>query len=356
MPVRVLASVGLVTCLGAFCVAESLETQSNPVSNGAIQVAEGDADRSDWEGIPWYEFDDDFAQFYPVDIDQVQIAHDANNVYFHIQTLEWDVDEAWRVGTYLDTDRDPTTGYTGNFLPVGADHFLEDALAFEFNAATQADWGWAESGSTQRDQSSMLDVELAVPRSAIGNTAEFDFILFANNFCCDFQMPDDIYPNEPGGVFTYELGEVSVDPGDFNGDGQLGAADIDALAADVAQMLNTPAYDLTGDGATTLLDIDAWLEIKGTLNGDADLSGDVQFSDFVILSENFAQAGAWSGGDFDGDGNVQFSDFVILSDNFGKSAAVAAIVPEPTACLPLIVGTLFMLAARRSNRRQAFTE
>jgi hypothetical protein len=311
-------AVGLVVILGRFTSAESLETQSNPVANGAINVATDDADRSDWEGIPWYEFDDDFEEFYPVDIDRVQIAHDATNVYFHIQALEWDVEESWRIGTYLDTDRDPTTGYTGNFLPVGADHFLEDALASEFSAATQAEWVWTETGEVARDQSSMLDVELAVPRSAIGNTTEFDFILFANNFCCDFQTPDDIYPNEFGGVFTYELGEVIAEPGDFNADGQLDALDIDALSTDVAQMLNTPAFDLTGDSTTTLLDIEAWLELNGTVNGDADLSGDVVFSDFLILSSGFGQSSAWSGGDFDGDGSVQFSDFLILSGNFGQ--------------------------------------
>ncbi len=336
-PIRVATTVGLIAFLQTCCIAESLETQSNPVSNGMIQVAPDDADRSDWEGIPWYEFDDDFVEFYPVDIDRVQMAHDASNLYIHLQALEWDVDEIWRIGTYLDTDQDTTTGYTGNFLPVGADHFLEDALAFEFDAATQADWGWAESGNVVRDQSSMLDVELAIPRSAIGNPTEFDFILFANNFCCDFQMADDIYPNEPGGVFTYELGEVAVDPGDRNGDGILDAADLACVG--------------------TIEERDVVLAALNTLPGDLDGNGDVAFADFLSLSANFGMdLPSYTDGNIDLAGGVEFADFLILSANFGQSGPVAASVPEPAACFSMLLGVLFTVAARRSIRQHVFTK
>ena len=67
------------------------------------------------------------------------------------------------------------------------------------------------------------------------------------------------------------------------------------------------------------------------LNGGANFDGEVQFSDFLILSDNFGQVdGSWSAGDFDSDGLVGFRDFVILSNNFGKSAPIAASVPEPS--------------------------
>ena len=69
-----------------------------------------------------------------------------------------------------------------------------------------------------------------------------------------------------------------------------------------------------------------------SLRGDADGDGEVQFSDFVILSENFGTSGEYTGGDFDKDGQVQFSDFVILAENFGLiGGAEAAAVPEPSA-------------------------
>jgi hypothetical protein len=57
------------------------------------------------------------------------------------------------------------------------------------------------------------------------------------------------------------------------------------------------------------------------LPGDIDGDGQVQFSDFVILSNNFnQQVPPGTSGDLDGDGLVQFSDFVILSNNFGQTA------------------------------------
>ena len=308
---------------------ESLETQSNPVDDGAITVAAEDPDRSDWDDIPGFEPDDDFSDFYPVDIDRVQMAHDSTHLYVRMEALEWDVDEIWRVGTYIDTDHDIATGYTGNFLPLGADHFLEDALAFKFAAATQEEWAWEQTGETVRDQTNMLDVELAISRLDIGNPPSFDFILFANNFCCDFQMPDDIYPSEPGSVFTYELGEVVVEPvvGDCNGDGSLDADDLTCVS-DIAER-------------------DAVLESLGSLPGDLDGNGSVEFADFLVLSGNFgSDLTAYTEGNIDLMDGIAFADFLILSSNFGQTAGVAA-VPEPTASLPLLFAAcLAMLATR----------
>lgn len=314
-------------------LAESLETHSNQVASGAIAVATDDPDRSDWDDVLAYELDDDFSDFYPVDIDQVQMAHDSSHLYIRIQALEWDVEESWRVGMYFDTDQDFTTGYTGNFLAVGADHFLEDALAFEFNAATQADWGWAQTGETVRNQSSdMLDVEIAVSRLDIGNPAAFDFILFANNFCCDFQMPDDIYPNEPGGVFTYEFGGTVTEPvaGDCNGDGSIDALDLACV--------------------TSVSDRDIVLETLGALPGDLDGNGSVEFADFLVLSANFGtELTSYTDGNIDLTDGIAFADFLVLSSNFGQTAGATA-VPEPSGTWWLLSVGMAWIVTRRSRK------
>lgn len=311
---------------------ESLETHSNEVADGTIFVAADDPDRSDWDHVLGFEPDDDFSDFYPVDIDQVQMAHDSTHLYIRIQALEWDVEEIWRIGTYIDTDQDITTGYTGDFLPVGADHFLEDALAFEFSAETQTDWEWTQTGETVRHQTAdMLDVEIAVSRLDIGNPTEFDFILFANNFCCDFQMPDDIYPSEPGGVFTYEFGEAVVEPvaGDCNGDGSIDAADLACVSS--------------------VSDRDVILEGLGTLPGDLDGNGSVEFSDFLVLSANFASdLTSYADGNIDLTDGIAFADFLILSANFGQSFG-AVPVPEPASWQFVFVSGLAFLPARRNR-------
>ena len=52
--------------------------------------------------------------------------------------------------------------------------------------------------------------------------------------------------------------------------------------------------------------------------GDADMDGQVSFSDFLILSAHFGMSDAdHEDGDFTGDGTVDFDDFLILADHFG---------------------------------------
>ena len=85
------------------------------------------------------------------------------------------------------------------------------------------------------------------------------------------------------------------------------------------------------------------------VDGDANLDNDVNFADFLILSENFGQDGAWREGDFDGDGTVRFPDFLALSANFGNTAAngSAAAVPEPTAASLALFGLLGLIGFRK---------
>ena len=51
---------------------------------------------------------------------------------------------------------------------------------------------------------------------------------------------------------------------------------------------------------------------------------------FCGLSANFGESGGWAAGDFDCSGDVVFSDFLLLSGNFGAEAAQTAAVPEPS--------------------------
>ncbi|MFW6154617.1 MAG: dockerin type I domain-containing protein [Planctomycetota bacterium] len=56
-----------------------------------------------------------------------------------------------------------------------------------------------------------------------------------------------------------------------------------------------------------------------SLPGDADLDGEVDLDDFVILKNHFGQGNAaWTQGDFNTDGLVNLDDFVILKNNFGR--------------------------------------
>ena len=95
-----------------------------------------------------------------------------------------------------------------------------------------------------------------------------------------------------------------------------------------------------------------WTIYEATWNvyadGDANLDDEVNFADFLVLSENFGQDGAWREGDFDGDGTVGFPDFLALAENFGRSVpSAAAAVPEPTGMLMAAFGILGLIGFRR---------
>ncbi|MDB5328743.1 MAG: autotransporter [Phycisphaerales bacterium] len=104
--------------------------------------------------------------------------------------------------------------------------------------------------------------------------------------------------------------------------------------------------------------------LRITLPGDADLNGTVDFNDFLVLQNNFGQAGTrFDQGNFNYDGQTDFNDFLALQNSFGQSitgvpvtvtrAQVAAMtafaqsVPEP-ASLGLIGFGAAALLRRRS--------
>ncbi|MGF1633490.1 MAG: hypothetical protein ACFCVE_06530 [Phycisphaerae bacterium] len=145
--------------------------------------------------------------------------------------------------------------------------------------------------------------------------------------------------------------------GDNNGDGLVTAEDIDALAAAAAgsDALEKERLDLTGDDDvvfSTAAGSDASVLVRtllGTEFGDADLDGDVDFSDFNTVLGNFGVSGptiGWASGNFDGDNDVDFNDFNTLLGNFGfvpVSAPVTLFSAQP------VVKTDSLVASRNDN-------
>lgn len=153
------------------------------------------------------------------------------------------------------------------------------------------------------------------------------------------------------------IADFEPEIGDADGDGEFTATDIDMVFASARDLsLDSCHYDLTGDGRVWRDDVELLLERAGTLFGDADLNGEVDFSDFLAVSRSFGSPDkGWADGDFDGDREVTFGDFLIVSQNFGRifepqaalSTSVTAI-PEPGGLHLVGVGlTLFLLARRR---------
>ena len=151
--------------------------------------------------------------------------------------------------------------------------------------------------------------------------------------------------------FDALLALASSTLGDFNSDGLLTVEDIDLLSEAVAANANQASFDLTEDGFVDEADRKTWIaELAETYSGDTNLDGNVDFSDFLVLSSSFGMPGGWAEGDFDGNGDVQFPDFLALASNFGKEATGAVSIPEPATdvlAYAMLLATLLM--RRRSG-------
>jgi hypothetical protein len=151
--------------------------------------------------------------------------------------------------------------------------------------------------------------------------------------------------------------------GDFDSDGDLDLDDWDKLINTSHQ---SPVYssrlDLDAGGSINQRDGFIWWQLSPLIQGDVNLDGAVDFTDFLVLSDNFQTERpdrtkppkTYSQGDLNGNGAVQFSDFTILASNYGTTvASQAASVPEPSLSLAIMLPQLLVsLLVLRSHPRR----
>lgn len=139
--------------------------------------------------------------------------------------------------------------------------------------------------------------------------------------------------------------------GDFDGDGQLTAVDIDLLSDEVLTGNNSPAFDLNSDALVDQEDRRVWVdELKLTWFGDSNLDGEFNSTDFVVVftageyEDDVDGNSGWASGDWNGDKDFNSTDFVSAFSaggyEAGPRAAAVAAVPEPSSVVLLIMGLL----------------
>lgn len=180
-----------------------------------------------------------------------------------------------------------------------------------------------------------------------------------------------IYPTEGTGQWFFEsiegFEEEAVDlelvfdvggiRGDFNSDGKLDAADVDSLVEQINGAKDA-SFDVSGDGAVDVADLNVWIkDIQGTWIGDANLDGEFNSTDFVVVfgageyEDATAGNSTWEEGDWNGDGDFNSSDFVAAFSDGGYEKGPVAAVPEPQAPTLLVAGMIALTITRK--RRSA---
>jgi hypothetical protein len=152
--------------------------------------------------------------------------------------------------------------------------------------------------------------------------------------------------------------------GDFNGDHQVNAGDIDLLFGALRSaaapgdgfraaeaVMTSLTYDLTGDFTVDRSDADYLIShVLGTAYGDADLNGRIDMRDLLQVRNHLTAAGGWTTGDFDGNGLVNRADLSALVSNFGFQAAASSASASAAA---IVVRTSPRAASQVAARRVA---
>ncbi|MFC1757651.1 DNRLRE domain-containing protein [Planctomycetota bacterium] len=166
--------------------------------------------------------------------------------------------------------------------------------------------------------------------------------------------------NRPTLAIEFTLGGLA---GDFDGNGLLDAADIDALTAEVIVGSSQASFDVTGDGIVDQADRAEWVSnLRNTFLGDSNLDGEFGSADLVVVfqgntyEDDIPGNSTWETGDWNGDGDFDTSDLVAAFSEGayenGPQPAIAT-VPEPTTTVTVLTALAAACLMGRRNRSVA---
>jgi hypothetical protein len=168
----------------------------------------------------------------------------------------------------------------------------------------------------------------------------------------EWKYIEGLYEGNPEGTILGPGPVLNGRLGDFDGDGDIDADDIDALGAAIQAGSTDTEFDMDGDGdvdaddfnmhVTTLVDT-ALGEGTGTAFGDFNLDGLVGILDLGLLGDGYNSTNGWANGDANGDGTIGILDLGLLGDNYGYDGSA---IPEPATMSLLGLGAVALLRRR----------
>lgn len=231
----------------------------------------------------------------------------------------------------------------------------------EDESETETEWELLEGGK-------MKAAEAEVPERGKSVIRRYEFYEYSGPYDEEHE-PISIFLDEemnepPAGelgafiaanMVAANLGELP-NLGDFDGNGVLDIADLDALGQSVRAGDNDLLYDVNGDMAVDAIDYQLWVtDLRRSWMGDANLDGEFNSEDLVTVfqagqyEDGLAANSSWVTGDWNADAEFDTADLILAFQDggygSGDRAAVAA-VPEPS-----VWGTLAVLAATAASCR-----
>jgi hypothetical protein len=267
--------------------------------------------------------------------------------------IEFDFGQSYTFSEIVMTDRVTSGG--PNFVWFGG---LFDHNTF-YNYIFSTDPNFTNGNGTTDDI--LVEVEVEIPELSPVPEEEIAMLQTTTtipNISARYLRWEVVETNgrNPGANDFEFKGRSSVVNGDFNGDGDLSAADIDALTTEVKAGTNMPRFDVTGDGRVDAADRTQWVNVLAkTYFGDSNLDGEFNSADFVVVftageyEDAVAGNSTWAEGDWNGNMEFESGDFVeaFTAGGYEKGPRpAAAAVPEPAACTLALIGLGAMLLRR----------
>ena len=247
---------------------------------------------------------------------------------------------------------DPDPGNNANFMDPWWDYTIGGTVwrteVGEFENSASGYGTFDQTGNVSEFTESAYDANRRVRRGG-------DYYIDASGMDSGVRRYD--LPTASSFAFGFRiasLGGASV-LGDFDGDGDVDADDVDILCANMGGDLDP--YDLNSDGVVdeddmifhveTLVEWDNGVTNGvGTYQGDFNLDGVVNATDLQIMQGSFGSSGVgFAAGNANCDTVVNATDLQILQGVFGSAAAA---VPEPLTVGLLAVGGMAVLRRQKS--------
>ncbi|MBU0678574.1 MAG: hypothetical protein KJ626_10700 [Verrucomicrobia bacterium] len=160
-------------CLLAVCTVLALSASADLI--GTYKTITLDGSLSDWNAADTLYNDAEIGDGSPANssYENIYAANDGISLYLGLDTKVTgggDINNDWTRNIYMDTDVNSGTGFNAGWMSHGYDRLVQYGAGggsysvFEFNGATQADWGWNWLGLIAYSYSDDI-AELAVPIS-----------------------------------------------------------------------------------------------------------------------------------------------------------------------------------------------